>query len=61
VENDGGTLRNEQNWIGGSNYNPCNAAFVPPPPEYGPGLIGAIGLSRYPISLPRLLTLDGNF
>ena len=29
----GGTFREEQNWIGGSSYNPCSAAFVPPPPE----------------------------
>jgi Fic family protein len=29
----GGTFRTEQNWIGGSSYNPCNAVFVPPPPE----------------------------
>lgn len=29
-----GTVRSVQNWIGGSNYNPCSAAFVPPPPEY---------------------------
>jgi Fic family protein len=28
-----GHLRSEQNWIGGSPYNPCSAAFVPPPPE----------------------------
>jgi Fic family protein len=28
-----GTLREEQNWIGGSDYNPCSAEFVPPPPE----------------------------
>jgi Fic family protein len=28
-----GQLRDEQNWIGGSSYNPCSAAFVPPPPE----------------------------
>jgi Fic family protein len=27
-----GRLRTEQNWIGGSSYNPCSAAFVPPPP-----------------------------
>jgi Fic family protein len=33
-EHYGGTLRTEQNWIGGSDYNPCNADFVPPPPEY---------------------------
>ncbi len=29
----GGRLREVQNWIGGSDYNPCRAAFVPPPPE----------------------------
>jgi Fic family protein len=28
-----GSVRDEQNWIGGSPYNPCSAAFVPPPPE----------------------------
>ena len=28
-----GIIRAEQNWIGGSSYNPCSAAFVPPPPE----------------------------
>ena len=26
----GGKLRVEQNWIGGNNYNPCSADFVPP-------------------------------
>ena len=26
-------LRGRQNWIGGNDYNPCGAAFVPPPPE----------------------------
>jgi Fic family protein len=30
----GGKVREEQNWIGGSSYNPCSASFVPPPPEY---------------------------
>lgn len=29
-----GRMREEQNWIGGSGFNPCSAAFVPPPPEY---------------------------
>ena len=29
----GGQLRKEQNWIGGSAFNPCSAAFVPPPWE----------------------------
>ena len=28
-----GRIRTIQNWIGGSRYNPCSAAFVPPPPE----------------------------
>jgi len=28
-----GRIRAEQNWIGGSSYNPCSADFVPPPPE----------------------------
>jgi Fic family protein len=35
----GGVIRNEQNWIGGSDYNPCSAVFVPPPPEFVPGLL----------------------
>lgn len=30
----GGVIREQQNWIGGSSYNPCSAAFVPPPPNY---------------------------
>jgi Fic family protein len=28
-----GQLRQRQNWIGGSDYNPCSAVYVPPPPE----------------------------
>jgi Fic family protein len=28
-----GRIRTDQNWIGGSSYNPCSASFVPPPPE----------------------------
>lgn len=28
-----GQLRDQQNWIGGNDYNPCGADFVPPPPE----------------------------
>lgn len=34
-----GRIRNEQNWIGGNDYNPCGADFVPPPPEYVPPLL----------------------
>lgn len=29
-----GRIRTVQNWIGGNDYNPCGAGFVPPPPEY---------------------------
>jgi Fic family protein len=28
-----GRVRDRQNWIGGNDYNPCGADFVPPPPE----------------------------
>lgn len=34
-----GVVRTTQNWIGGSDYNPIGAAFVPPPPEHVPGLL----------------------
>ena len=33
LERHAGQVRDEQNWIGGSSYNPCSASFVPPPPE----------------------------
>jgi Fic family protein len=33
LEEHGGHFREDQNWIGGSDYNPCSADFVPPPPE----------------------------
>ena len=32
-ESHGGRFRDAQNWIGGSSYNPCSAAFVPPPED----------------------------
>lgn len=34
-----GHVRTEQNWIGGNDYNPCGADFVPPPPEAVPELL----------------------
>jgi Fic family protein len=34
-----GKVRTEQNWIGGNNYNPCAADFIPPPPEAVPELL----------------------
>jgi Fic family protein len=35
----GGSFREVQNWIGGSDYNPCSADYVPPPQELVPGLM----------------------
>ncbi len=32
-------IRTVQNWIGGSNWNPLSAQFVPPPPEMVPTLV----------------------
>jgi Fic family protein len=29
-----GVVRESQNWIGGNDYNPIGAAYIPPPPEY---------------------------
>ncbi len=34
-----GRIRTGQNWIGGNDYNPCGAAFVPPPPDQVPALL----------------------
>lgn len=35
-----GKIRTEQNWIGGNDYNPCGADFVPPPPDHVEWLLG---------------------
>ena len=35
----GGKLREAQNWIGGSDFNPCSATYVPPPWELVEGLM----------------------
>ena len=34
-----GVIRTSQNWVGGNDYNPCGADFVPPPPEHVDGLL----------------------
>jgi len=34
-----GQIRTSQNWIGGNDYNPCSADFVPPPSEEVQGLL----------------------
>lgn len=39
LERWGGAVRERQNWIGGSSYNPIGADFVPPAPELVQGLL----------------------
>jgi Fic family protein len=39
LEPHGGSFRQVQNWIGGSDYNPCSADYVPPPTEVVPELM----------------------
>ncbi len=34
-----GVPRGGQNWVGGNDYNPCGADFVPPPPQKVPSLL----------------------
>jgi Fic family protein len=47
-----GRVRTAQNWIGGNDYNPCGADFVPPPAEEVPALlddlVGFMNTDRYP-------------
>jgi len=50
----GGGFRNVQNWIGGSDYNPCSAAFVPPPPEYVGKLMSDLVVFANDDSLPAV-------
>jgi Fic family protein len=54
LEEHGGRLRNQQNWIGGSTYNPCSAAFVPPPPELVGDLVGDLIAFSNDDSLPAV-------
>jgi Fic family protein len=34
-----GVIRTKQNWIGGNDFNPVGAAYVPPPPDQVPDLL----------------------
>ena len=54
LEDHGGNARTVQNWIGGSDYNPCSASFVPPPPENVPGLMDDLIAFCNSDSLPTL-------
>lgn len=39
LEQYGGVVREEQNWVGGSSSNPLSASYIPPGPEHVPGLL----------------------
>lgn len=51
----GGRLREEQNWIGGSDFNPCSAAFVPPPHEEVPRLMADLAAFCNDDQLPAVV------
>jgi Fic family protein len=50
-----GRFRTVQNWIGGNDYNPCGADFVPPPPEYLDDLIADLCAAVNDDLLPPLV------
>jgi Fic family protein len=50
-----GEFRDSQNWIGGNDYNPCGADFVPPPAEEVPPLIDDVSEFCADESLPPLV------
>ncbi|HUE86984.1 MAG TPA: Fic family protein [Vicinamibacterales bacterium] len=50
-----GRIRSEQNWIGGNDYNPCGADFVPPPPEEVSGLLDDLCAAINDDTLPPIV------
>ena len=50
-----GVVRTSQNWIGGNDYNPCGANFVPPPPEHVTPLLEDLCLAMADESVPPLV------
>jgi Fic family protein len=55
LEKQAGRLREEQNWIGGSSYNPCSAEFVPPPQGRVPELMADLCHFASQDALPALV------
>ena len=50
-----GVYRIEQNWIGGSDYTPRNAVFVPPAPERVSGLVDDLARFVVRTDLPAVV------
>jgi Fic family protein len=49
-----GRVRTGQSWIGGNAYHPCEAAFVPPPPEEVPALLEDLAAFCNDTTLPAV-------
>jgi Fic family protein len=50
-----GVLRTTQNWIGGNDWNPVGAAYVPPPPEEVPALLDDLAVFANRGDIPAIL------
>lgn len=50
-----GVIRTEQNWIGGNDYNPCGADFIPPPPEEVARLLADLASATNDMTLSPLV------
>jgi len=50
-----GRTRTKQNWIGGRDYNPCSAEYVPPPPELVDNLLADLCAFCNDDSLPAVV------
>jgi len=50
-----GRFRSSQNWIGGNDYNPCGATFVPPPHEEVDLLLDDLSVFMNEVTLPPLV------
>ena len=50
-----GRFRSSQNWIGGNDYNPCGATFVPPPHEEVNSLLDDLCVFMNEVTLPPLV------
>jgi Fic family protein len=54
IADHGGRFRTVQNWIGGSDWNPCSASFVPPPHELVEELVADLVTFSNDDSLPAV-------
>ncbi|CAG4909190.1 unnamed protein product [Acidithrix sp. C25] len=60
LEQYGGVARDQQNWIGGSAYNPCAAVFVPPPQNSSTNFLKTCAPSAARMTSPPLRKLPSH-